>query len=104
MVNFFYTYIYEVLQQATPDYTTLPTLNRLKAKSSDYTAFGYRRSSSTAMTLIELRGKPPPSITPCRCKRGGGENYLRPERHRRGFADNTAWDCPDSYHVFSGEI
>jgi hypothetical protein len=32
MVNYYYTCIYEVLQQATPDDTTLPTLNRLKAK------------------------------------------------------------------------
>jgi hypothetical protein len=32
VVNYYYTRIYEVLQQATPDDTTLPTLNRLKAK------------------------------------------------------------------------
>jgi hypothetical protein len=32
MVNYYYTCIYEVLQQATPDATTLPTLNRPKAK------------------------------------------------------------------------
>jgi hypothetical protein len=32
MVNYYYTCIYEVLQQATPDDTTLPTINRLKAK------------------------------------------------------------------------
>ena len=32
MVNFCYTCIYEVLQQAAPDDTILPTLNRLKAK------------------------------------------------------------------------
>jgi hypothetical protein len=32
MVNYYYTCIYEVLQLATPDDTTLPTLNRLKAK------------------------------------------------------------------------
>jgi hypothetical protein len=31
-VNYYYTCVYEVLQQATPDDTTLPTLNRLKAK------------------------------------------------------------------------
>jgi hypothetical protein len=32
MVNYYYTCVYEVLQQATSDDTTLPTLNSLKAK------------------------------------------------------------------------